>query len=332
MLVSIIVPIYNVESFLQRCISSIVSQTYDKIEIILVDDGSTDSCPQKIKDWMECDGRIKVVSKKNGGLVSARQAGLSIATGEYVLYVDGDDWLERNCVEAFVSILEKNDVDLICCYATYYFKDFQKVYKIPYRTGLYDKKNLQKEIYPSLIHDKKLKYFPPTAWAKIFKRNLLLPKQMNVNPRIVMGEDGAFTKPYILSISSMYILDKCLYCYNNMNSESITHAKKVLVWEVPEMISDIYKTSASCQEYSFNDQINRYLVHSLFNVAVSQFHRKTSYGEISEDIKMHLSKRIVHKAFCDADFSCWQGKFARFTLKYKIVFLIYLYWLKKFGR
>ena len=105
--VSIVVPIYNVEKYLDRCIQSLLAQTLKEIEIILVDDGSDDGCAQICDQYAERDSRIKVVHKKNGGLDSARKAGIAIASGKYVGYVDGDDWIEPFMYERMVELAEK---------------------------------------------------------------------------------------------------------------------------------------------------------------------------------------------------------------------------------
>ena len=101
--VSVVIPIYNVQDYLNDCIKSIVNQTYQHLEIILVDDGSPDSCPMICDDWKNKDDRIVVIHKENGGLSDARNAGLRNATGEYVLYVDSDDYLEHDAIEWLVS-------------------------------------------------------------------------------------------------------------------------------------------------------------------------------------------------------------------------------------
>lgn len=103
-LISVIVPIYNVEKYLARCVDSIVNQTYKNLEIILVDDGSPDRCPQMCDDYAEKDSRIKVVHKKNGGLSDARNAGMAVATGEYISFIDSDDWID---LETYDLVLEK---------------------------------------------------------------------------------------------------------------------------------------------------------------------------------------------------------------------------------
>lgn len=93
-LISVIVPVYKVEKYLDECVESIVNQTYRNLEIILVDDGSPDNCPQMCDDWAKRDARIRVIHKENGGLSSARNAGLDVCTGEYISFIDSDDWLE----------------------------------------------------------------------------------------------------------------------------------------------------------------------------------------------------------------------------------------------
>ena len=113
--ISIIVPIYNVEKYLNRCVRSIVNQSYTDLEIILVDDGSTDECPTICDNWAKKDSRIKVIHKQNGGLSSARNAGIDIAAGQYLVLVDSDDYIAENMVAILYSALIKHDADLALC-------------------------------------------------------------------------------------------------------------------------------------------------------------------------------------------------------------------------
>ena len=113
--VSVVIPIYNVQDYLNDCIKSIVNQTYQHLEIILVDDGSPDSCPMICDDWKNKDDRIVVIHKENGGLSDARNAGLRNATGEYVLYVDSDDYLEYDAIEWLVSCAIRHNADIVAC-------------------------------------------------------------------------------------------------------------------------------------------------------------------------------------------------------------------------
>lgn len=112
-MLSIIVPIYKIEDYLPQCIESILAQNYFEFELILVDDGSPDGCPGICDDYTKRDSRIKVLHKANGGLVSARKAGLQIAQGEYIGYVDGDDWIESDFYERLMEKAEENNADIV---------------------------------------------------------------------------------------------------------------------------------------------------------------------------------------------------------------------------
>ncbi len=114
-LVSIIIPIYRVEKYLNRCIRSVVNQTHKNLEIILVDDGSPDACPQMCDEWAEKDGRIKVIHKKNGGLSQARNAGLDVMGGDFVSFLDSDDYLDENYVEILLDRIFEYDADIAAC-------------------------------------------------------------------------------------------------------------------------------------------------------------------------------------------------------------------------
>ncbi|MGN0521375.1 MAG: glycosyltransferase family 2 protein [Eubacterium sp.] len=114
-LISIIVPVYKTEKYLDKCIESIVNQTYESLEIILVNDGSPDGCPQKCDEWAERDSRIKVIHKENGGLADARNAGTRACSGDYVMFADSDDYLEPDMVEFLVNLSLEYDADVSRC-------------------------------------------------------------------------------------------------------------------------------------------------------------------------------------------------------------------------
>lgn len=122
-LISVIVPIYNVEPYLNSCVQAIVNQTYDNLEIILVDDGSPDNCPALCDAWAECDSRIKVIHKTNGGLSDARNAGLAAATGELISFIDSDDWIEPAFFSALYHAMEQTGAEIAECATQYVAED-----------------------------------------------------------------------------------------------------------------------------------------------------------------------------------------------------------------
>jgi len=120
--ISVIIPIYNTEPYLVKCLDSVCNQTYKNLEIIGVDDGSIDNCGRMLNEYAEKDNRIVAIHKQNGGSASARNAGIDIATGEYLAFVDSDDWIESNMYEVLLNALEKYNSDIASCFV---YRDYQ---------------------------------------------------------------------------------------------------------------------------------------------------------------------------------------------------------------
>ena len=144
--ISIIIPVYNVESYIRECLESLINQTYQNLEIILVDDGSTDSSGEICDIYCKKDKRIIVIHKANGGLVSARKAGLRIATGEYATYVDSDDWIDVNTYEELMHLAFKYNPDIIAFDFIKQYSDFKIEQIQSLQEGFYDKKRFFLEI------------------------------------------------------------------------------------------------------------------------------------------------------------------------------------------
>mgnify|MGYP004640934595 CR=1 FL=1 len=164
-LVSVIIPVYNVKNYLDKCLKSVVNQTYGKLEIILVDDGSTDGSDTMCDIWKKNDSRIKVIHKKNGGLSDARNVGISNAKGEYITFIDSDDFIENDMIEELLFGVKNNNCDIGICgyYKTYlneeYIADSGKNNMIMNRIDAIDKMN-------------SLGYYDVSAWGKIFKTEI----------------------------------------------------------------------------------------------------------------------------------------------------------------
>lgn len=165
-LISVIVPIYNVEEYLDRCVESIVNQTYKNLEIILVDDGSPDNCPKMCDSWSEKDNRIKVVHKENGGLSDARNAGMPFATGEIISFIDSDDWIELDMFERMLSRMQKDNSDMVSCGVKWVEEDGSLIRDVTSENEVLDTMIAMKE----LLNDRKLKQH---VWNKIYKYDLI---------------------------------------------------------------------------------------------------------------------------------------------------------------
>lgn len=222
-MISIIVPIYNIENYLLQCIESIMKQTYTDLEILLVDDGSKDSCSKICDKYKERDSRIKVIHKENGGLVSARKAGLVEAQGEYVAYVDGDDWIEANMFMELFNILDRYQVDIVMCGHIEDTGNISKKVLCGLEEGYYDKRQLIETVYPSMIVGDAFFDWNVSAgvWGKLFKKESIMCYQMAVDERICMGEDAACTYPALLNAHSIYVMSKCLYHYRQTTGSMV---------------------------------------------------------------------------------------------------------------
>ena len=323
-LFSVVVPIYNCDNYLKNCVDSIIQQSYKKIELILVDDGSTDHSPKICDKYQQMDSRIKVIHKQNGGLVSARQAGAVIAKGEYIICVDSDDWVENDYIEQFARIVKKYSPDIIVSGMILSCEN-KHIHKIlPYRKGYYSKNNIKKEIFPLLIQDNNASYFAPTLAAKAIKRELYTLNQRPIDYRIKIGEDGACVIPCVYNANSMFILSYCGYHYRQ-NIYSMTKENKAFDWDGPRLIAEHLKNQIDLNQFDFRDQLYRKIVHELFTVVVSQFNRNEAYREICNDIYIHLQMPMYKKAISKANFSSVKGKMALFSLRYKWYFCLYSY-------
>ena len=322
-LFSIIVPIYNVEKFLEQMILSVLAQTYKNFELILVDDGSCDSSASLCRKYQLLDSRIIFLSKDNEGPCSARRMASKIACGDYIVCVDGDDWISINYLEEFNDIINKYKPDIICC-GSVWTDGIKHIYKgVGVNEGFYSKKSIEAKIYPILIESSTGNYFPNSLWAKAIKRELFNNEQQLVNISIKIGEDAACVKPCIFKANSLYILNKDLYYYR-LNLTSITKVKKPFDWKYPELIGRHYEMQLPMNIYDFQDQINRNVTHYLFNVAMSQFNCKNTYFETKASIQSHLMSPYYIKAVKNCKYSglYLKGNFAKFILKNKLTFLI----------
>lgn len=224
--VSVIVPVYNTENYLRQCLDSILYQTVRDMEVICVDDGSTDESPWILDAYAERDSRVRVIHKENGGLVSARKAGLKEATGKYIGCVDSDDWIEPDMYERLLAALVKEKADVSMCGR---YEDTGVCYKQVrhgFEAASYDKQALIERIYPYMIvNDAFFEWgIFPGMTDKLFKKECLETFQMAVDERITMGEDAVCTYPALLHAERICILDKCLYHYRQ-NPASIVRQR-----------------------------------------------------------------------------------------------------------
>lgn len=210
-LISIIIPIYNIAPYLDRCISSVINQTYRNLQIILVDDGSTDGSTEICDQYAKRDERICVIHKSNGGLVSARKAGIQVATGEYVSYVDGDDWIESDMLEHLYDAARESGAEVVCAGHFVDINKNSKIVKNKFEQGVYLTQDVRKEIlYKGCFFESGI---TPYIWSKFFRTEIIKEKQCLVDDHINVGEDLAVGLPVVLDAERIHILDYAGYHY-----------------------------------------------------------------------------------------------------------------------
>lgn len=261
-MISIIVPIYKVEKYIRQCVESIINQTYRDIEIILVDDGSPDNCPAICDEYAAQDSRVKVIHKKNGGLIAARKSGVQASKGEYICFVDGDDWIEPDMYENIANSIEATHAD---CIITQFFFDYpnqprKSEYKL--NKSLYNRNDIENEIFSTMLFNGQYYRFGiyPCCWTKVFKRELLEKHLMDADDRIRMGEDIAFTYPCLMECQSISFIDKALYHYR-INPESMTKAYDPVLQDIIYLPYEALVRKSKELKVDLSSQLPYYLLY-----------------------------------------------------------------------
>jgi glycosyltransferase involved in cell wall biosynthesis len=263
--ISVIVPIYNVASFLNQCIESILNQSFQDFELILVNDGSLDESYQICLNYQKIDQRVIIVNKQNGGLLSARKAGFEVSTGNYIAFVDGDDWVDGDFLLAMYRLMEINKVDLV---VTGHIREFEgKTEKIlPYlKIGKYYGKAFNDVLDIMLFNGVFCKHGISTyVWNKLFKRENLQVILFDISNEITMGEDAAITYSYIANSQSLVISNNCHYYYRQRANSIVKTIQpiKVELNQLGKLFNHLYK---SIGKKSNQDKLQKDLTYYLYS-------------------------------------------------------------------
>ncbi len=273
-IVSIIVPVYNVGEKIHKCLDSLINQTLHNIEIILVDDGSTDNSGEICDTYANVDFRIKVIHKVNGGVSSARNAGIMAASGKYIQFVDSDDYTDENSCEIMVNAIEKYGVDLIV--ASYHTVYNDNIMKHICPEKVYNNISDMKENFRLIYLD----CFLNSPWNKLFKRDKI-NKYYDESMRYF--EDYFFNLDYIDNINSLATISTPLYYYIEDMGASLTKVFREDIFDVFPKI--YYRQKEFCHKY-FGDEFDNYLKSSLlygfYNSA-----QKLVYSDKSKKYKLN---------------------------------------------
>lgn len=218
--ISVIVPVYNVEKFIRRCLDSIINQTMKDLEIILVDDGSTDNSGVICDEYAKLDNRITVIHKENGGVGSARNRGLDVATGEWIAFVDSDDYIEKNMYETLYKTAIYENVDVCACFFKYLTVDNKILFNPTQEQLDMNRKYNSKEFLKLIYKDEYINGICVSAWNKIYKKNIF----DNLRFKTKIYEDDELVNQIYIQDVDIFVLNKGFYIYVQ-NLSSLTNKK-----------------------------------------------------------------------------------------------------------
>jgi len=297
-LISVIVPIYNVEPYLSRCVDSILDQTYTNLEIILVNDGSPDNCGKICNEYALADPRIKVIHKENGGLSDARNVALDEMNGEYVTFIDSDDFVEPNYVEILYNLARKYNVQLSISNFLHYYEEKGAEKANPQRIEN-STLSSEKAVETMFYQDK----FETSAWGKLYKKELF-GNDIRY-PKGLLYEDLPTTYKLILRAKEIAYTNQHTYYYRIRN-DSIQWApfnqKKLDILKVADIMTyDIMNNSTTLLKplkcRLFSSYLNIYLQTNLDNESEHILWQRISYLKYSILFNIKARKRAIIAAF-----------------------------------
>lgn len=285
-MVSVIIPVYNVEKYIEQCINSILNQTYKNIEIVIVDDGSTDNSYNIIKKYIKSSDNIRYIKQDNQGVSEARNKGLNKARGEFILFVDPDDYLELDCIEKMINKIKSTQSDIV-------ISGFRAFYENKKNADKYHIYSLSDKVYNSeevinMLLEQIVKGY---VWDKLFRRESLIKHNFKFEKgRYVQDWFPVFKEIYMSRTISF--IDSPLYNYR-LREGSTVHKRNMKITE------DYYHATMSIKEYIINNHIN-VNKRSMNTFKINTFYNLIRNYYVGYE---HKNKRKVYKSFKNSDYN-----------------------------
>lgn len=298
--ISVIVPVYKAEQYLSQCVESILGQTFSDLELLLVDDGSPDRSGAICDQYAAGDARVRVIHKENGGVSTARNAGLDAAAGDYITFVDSDDYIDLCTYERMMAEAERG-ADLVMCDCMKEFPDHRELYSHDIRGGHYDRQQLRQEYFPHLLMMENVEY-PATIsnCLLLFRRELA--EQVRYLEGVRYSEDLLFGAQLMYRARAFCYLKGQAHYHYRMNPQSATHRFVPDKWnDYLRLHRGIRAAFGACDDYDFSRQIDLCLLFFLYNTVGDimnttqlRLHRKTKKirGILKSDAVRDLFGRL----------------------------------------
>lgn len=298
---SIIIPVYNTGDYLACCIDSILAQTYTDYELILVDDGSTDGSSKRCDEYAASDSRIRCLHQPNSGHTAARQQGYLASRGEYVTFVDSDDWVRADMYDKMCRAAQDTPADILICSYIAAAPDKEILCKNHFSSGFYDKSRLEKEVYPYMIYSGDFFTYgiAPSLCNKIFRRSLLKEHLFHVPHDVMIGEDGLASYSCILEAESLCFFDEAFYYYRS-NAGSVSHLRIPYrrLYENHKLF-DTYGQIINFSKYPYMEkQVDYYIVYQCLLTFIPVFRDMlTNSQDFRQSFMEECSYPPIRKAF-----------------------------------
>lgn len=281
--VSIIIPVYNIEKYIENCLESVISQSFSRLEIICIDDGSTDSSAQRIKEFSSKDNRIIYIHQKNAGVSAARNAGLDAATGDYIFFLDGDDYLHPQAIDIMLDCAKKTKADMVCA-------NYKITEELTAKHEAYTSCNNSCADFNALFFTgQKL---GKCCFAKLIKTGIA--KKVHFFEGVAMGEDGCYILMLLNENISVYTVDNELYYYyvrKGSATKSALSEKKLTIVNAYDKLCDYTKSST-------NAKVRAYSLRSVFYQLNQKrrLYKGTEFEQLAENTCKQIGKKHL-KAF-----------------------------------
>lgn len=302
--VSIVIPVYNMQKYLDKCMQSVLAQSLTDIEILLVDDGSSDASPAMCDDYAKKDLRVRAVHKPNGGLTSAWKRGSQEATGDYIGYIDSDDYIEKDMFERLYERAAATDADIVCCGLTHLYEDDpqrQWTEQMEFETDSLRKEELKSIVYPTLINDGSFmgRRLQPNRVTKIVKADLVKRNLEMCADEVSIGEDYQFSLCMFLDAQRVEIIRDYFPYYYYMNNASMTmRHDKTYPEKIRIMRDNLCRISDAKNIYDLKPQIwNDYVCLLVLHVKGIVYKQKgVPYRLLKQEMREVLSQPDVTQA------------------------------------
>ena len=337
--VSIIVPVYNVEKYLRRCMESLINQTYKNIEIIVINDGSSDNSLNILKEYEVADNRIKLINKNNEGLSQTRNVGIEVASGKYITFVDSDDWIANDMIDRMYKLAESEKLDLVISsyIREYKNKSIPKIFNNIEYMKIYNEDDVYKELYRKLVGPIGSEIESPEnldslviACGKLYKASLIKEKVKFIDTLIIGTEDCLFNIHVFSQVKKALFINEPLYHYWKGNENSLTTGyRKDLKgkWKRMYLYIENYLKENDDEEIFF-EALNNRICLSTMGLAINECSKKNNISELKKirNIYSILNEEYIRNAFENFNLSKLpiHWRIFYFFNKFRIAFGTYL--------